>query len=88
MISVETAARQARERNYELLDEVRVLLVHGFLHLIGYDHEISVEESRRVCALSQQLLSIFLAFLYLVHVSANLLTASFLLYIEISMIIV
>jgi probable rRNA maturation factor len=38
-ISVETAARQAREHGHSLRDEVRVLLLHGLLHLNGMDHE-------------------------------------------------
>jgi probable rRNA maturation factor len=38
VISLDTAARQARGRNRELLPEVRFLLAHGLLHLIGYDH--------------------------------------------------
>lgn len=38
-ISVETAARQAREQGHSLRDEVRVLLLHGLLHLNGMDHE-------------------------------------------------
>ena len=38
-ISVETAARQAREHGHDLRDEVRVLLLHGLLHLSGMDHE-------------------------------------------------
>ncbi|CAK7353118.1 unnamed protein product [Dovyalis caffra] len=43
VISVETAARQAEERGHTLIDEIRVLLVHGLLHLLGFDHEISDE---------------------------------------------
>ncbi|KAH9617843.1 hypothetical protein KSS87_010719 [Heliosperma pusillum] len=43
VISVETAARQAEERGHSLLDEIRILLVHGLLHLLGFDHEISEE---------------------------------------------
>ncbi|KAK9757966.1 hypothetical protein RND81_01G197300 [Saponaria officinalis] len=43
VISVETAARQAEERGHSLLDEIRILLVHGLLHLLGFDHEISKE---------------------------------------------
>lgn len=39
VISLDTAARQAAERGHGLRDEVRVLLVHGLLHLLGYDHE-------------------------------------------------
>ncbi len=39
VISLDTAARQAEERGYGRLDEARVLLVHGVLHLLGYDHE-------------------------------------------------
>ncbi|CAI9093588.1 OLC1v1029129C1 [Oldenlandia corymbosa var. corymbosa] len=43
VISVETAARQAEERGHSLHDEIRILLVHGLLHLLGFDHEISDE---------------------------------------------
>ncbi|GAV65512.1 LOW QUALITY PROTEIN: UPF0054 domain-containing protein/Hydrolase_3 domain-containing protein, partial [Cephalotus follicularis] len=43
VISVETAARQAEERGHTLLDEIRILLIHGLLHLLGFDHEISEE---------------------------------------------
>jgi len=38
VISMTTAARQAAEQGHALDVEVRVLLVHGFLHLLGYDH--------------------------------------------------
>jgi len=38
-ISLQTAARQAREHKHSLRDEVRVLLLHGLLHLAGMDHE-------------------------------------------------
>ncbi|ERN04899.1 hypothetical protein AMTR_s00080p00046380 [Amborella trichopoda] len=43
VISVETAARQAEERGHTLLDEIHILLVHGLLHLLGFDHELSDE---------------------------------------------
>jgi probable rRNA maturation factor len=38
-ISVETAARQADEAGHALSVELQVLLLHGVLHLAGYDHE-------------------------------------------------
>lgn len=38
-ISLETARRQAAEQGHSLRDEVRVLLLHGLLHLSGMDHE-------------------------------------------------
>ncbi|KAL6888939.1 hypothetical protein ACP4OV_009965 [Aristida adscensionis] len=43
VISVETAQRQAEERGHSLLDEIRILMVHGLLHLLGFDHELSEE---------------------------------------------
>ncbi|KAM6587838.1 hypothetical protein CsatA_010443 [Cannabis sativa] len=43
VISMETAARQAEERGISLIDEIRILMVHGLLHLLGFDHEISEE---------------------------------------------
>ena len=38
-ISLQTAQRQATEHGHTLADEVRVLLLHGLLHLSGMDHE-------------------------------------------------
>lgn len=38
-ISLETAQKQADEHGHSLRDEVRVLLLHGLLHLSGMDHE-------------------------------------------------
>ncbi len=43
VISVETAERQARERGVPLDGELRDLLIHGVLHLVGMDHERSPE---------------------------------------------
>lgn len=38
-ISVPYAARQARRRREPVSREIDRLLLHGFLHLLGYDHE-------------------------------------------------
>ena len=38
-ISYQTAAREAAAEDKSLVDHVAHLLVHGFLHLLGYDHE-------------------------------------------------
>ena len=38
VISLQTAAKQAKERGHPLPAEVRILLVHGLMHLIGHDH--------------------------------------------------
>lgn len=38
-ISLETAKRQGEEHGHELAVEVRVLMLHGLLHLAGMDHE-------------------------------------------------
>ncbi|MCA1610012.1 MAG: rRNA maturation RNase YbeY [Acidobacteria bacterium] len=39
VVSVPYASRQARQRGEPALREIDRLLVHGFLHLLGYDHE-------------------------------------------------
>lgn len=39
IISVETAFRHADESGSRHLDEIQYLVIHGILHLIGYDHE-------------------------------------------------
>lgn len=38
-ISVDRAREQANEHGHELLEEIRVLMLHGVLHLMGMDHE-------------------------------------------------
>ncbi|MGA7107490.1 MAG: rRNA maturation RNase YbeY [Terracidiphilus sp.] len=38
-ISVPTARRQAVEQGHALATEIKVLILHGLLHLAGYDHE-------------------------------------------------
>jgi probable rRNA maturation factor len=43
-ISLDTAARQAAAFGHSLRDEVRILLLHGLLHLSGMDHEIDSGE--------------------------------------------
>jgi len=46
VISVETAKRQAKEHHFSLEQELVLLLIHGLLHLLGYDHERSPKEEQ------------------------------------------
>jgi probable rRNA maturation factor len=48
VISVATAARQAQRRGHSLREELQTLLIHGILHLLGYDHEVSRREAIRM----------------------------------------
>lgn len=47
VISVETAAKQARQQKHGLDVEIGVLVCHGLVHLAGLDHERSDDESER-----------------------------------------
>ncbi len=38
VISIPTAQRQARNLGHPLEKELKILLIHGLLHLLGYDH--------------------------------------------------
>lgn len=55
VISLDTAVRQARESGVAPADEVRTLLVHGFLHLLGYDHERGPAEARKMFRIQRRL---------------------------------
>lgn len=57
VISVDTAERQARDLGHSLEEEIKRLLVHGFVHLLGYDHERGEEEEKRFKSLEQEFLS-------------------------------
>lgn len=54
VISLDTAARQARARRRDLFDEVRFLLAHGLLHLVGYDHA-TPDEKREMTRMTRRL---------------------------------
>jgi len=46
IVSVPTARRQAEARNVAVLDEVTMLLAHGILHLLGWDHDTPAKDRR------------------------------------------
>lgn len=46
VISLEQAKKQAKERKKPLEEEVQSLLIHGILHLLGYDHERSQKDAK------------------------------------------
>jgi len=46
-ISVETARRQAAEQGHALTCELKILILHGLLHLAGHDHETDAGEMQR-----------------------------------------
>jgi probable rRNA maturation factor len=48
VISLPTAVRQAKEAGRSIDDELVMLLVHGVLHLCGYDHERNPREAARM----------------------------------------
>jgi probable rRNA maturation factor len=55
VISVETAGRQAAEQGRTLDEEIDLLLAHGLLHLLGYDHE-QAEQERIMFAKQEEVL--------------------------------
>jgi probable rRNA maturation factor len=55
VISIDTALAQAREDGIAPADRLRALLIHGFLHLLGYDHERSAAEARRMFAMEGEI---------------------------------
>jgi rRNA maturation RNase YbeY len=55
VISVPQARRQAKENGVPLRREMALLLTHGILHLLGYDHETKAQE-KRMFGLQERLL--------------------------------
>jgi probable rRNA maturation factor len=46
-ISIPTARQQAEDRGHSLAMEIKVLMLHGLLHLAGYDHELDAGQMAR-----------------------------------------
>lgn len=55
-ISIPEAQREAKKYNWTLNYEIARLTVHGFLHLLGYDHE-KAKEARKMEQLENKILS-------------------------------
>ncbi|BEG57882.1 Probable rRNA maturation factor YbeY [Helicobacter sp. NHP21005] len=56
VVNVALAQEQAAKWGHRLLDEVTLLFLHGYLHLLGYDHETDSGEQR---ALEQEIIQAF-----------------------------
>jgi probable rRNA maturation factor len=54
VLSITTAARQAREAKRPLLDEATMLVAHGLLHLLGWDH-VTAADDRKMRARTDEL---------------------------------
>ena len=56
VISVDTAKRQAKDLGLTLSQEIKRLLVHGVVHLLGFDHETSIEDAQKFRAIEKLLM--------------------------------
>ena len=55
IISVEKAAEQAEDRGHSFEQELVTLLIHGVVHLSGYDHERSAKEARAMARVEKRI---------------------------------
>jgi len=56
VISVDQADKQAAKAKRSREDELEILLIHGILHLLGYDHERSAKEARIMREMEKKIL--------------------------------
>ncbi len=57
VVSVETARRQAREHFLSDEEELILLVVHGALHLLGYDHDRSIKDKKKMQKITKKIFS-------------------------------
>ncbi|HKA32073.1 MAG TPA: rRNA maturation RNase YbeY [Candidatus Binatia bacterium] len=55
VISIDKAREQAQAGGWTLADEIDRLLIHGIVHLLGYDHERSPKDARVMRALEKKI---------------------------------
>ena len=58
VISISTAKKQASQHDLLLEEEIVLLLIHGTLHLLGFDHEVSHREAYRMKKKTRELFHI------------------------------
>lgn len=58
VISLDRAREQAKDLNVSVEEELRRLLIHGLLHLMGYDHEGSVAQAKKMKEMEDRLNSV------------------------------
>ena len=58
VISADTAHREGQGAGFSMHDRLDQLLIHGILHLCGYDHENTKTEARRMQKKAEELLKI------------------------------
>jgi probable rRNA maturation factor len=57
-VSLDTAQAQAKEHGLTFKEEIILLLIHGILHLLGYDHEISEQEEEKMRSKTRELFNL------------------------------
>ena len=57
-VSLDTAQVQAIEHGLTFEEEIILLLIHGILHLLGYDHEISEQEEEKMRSKTRELFNL------------------------------
>jgi probable rRNA maturation factor len=58
VINLQQARRQALESGLSLYEEIHRLLIHGFLHLLGFDHEKNRYQAKKMKRLERELIEI------------------------------
>ncbi|MFT4577472.1 MAG: putative rRNA maturation factor [Nitrospinales bacterium] len=57
-VSLDTAQAQTKEHGLTFEEEIILLLIHGILHLLGYDHEISDQEEEKMRSKTRELFNL------------------------------
>ena len=57
-VSLDTAQVQAKDHGLTFEEEIILLLIHGILHLLGYDHEISEQEEEKMRSKTRELFNL------------------------------
>jgi len=55
VISIETAKRQSRQSGLNKMEMITLLVIHGILHLLGYEHERGKKQAREMATKQKDL---------------------------------